>query len=399
MTGRVTEDQNLWDDFAKYDPLWAILSDPTKAGRRWDLRRFLETGRREISLLFYQLRALGLAVERRAALDFGCGVGRLSQPLASHFERVVGVDVSAEMIRLANVINQYPDRVRYVCNVRDDLAIFSPSEFSFIYSNVVLQHIVPERVLLYLGEMLRVLAPGGLLVFQLPSHLRPESEQRLVSTPMPAAAYAASVRIESDLPPRVMPGTAISLVASVTNKSSLPWRQSESGPLRLGNHWLSPAHVMLIQDDGRASLPVEIVPGQQCHVTLEVTAPADPGEYVLECDAVHEGISWFADKGSEACRTRITVAGRSELEPFRQESVPASEDIALSLSDDPSLVSPGPLPMHGIPFGIVEDTIAAHGGTLVQREPDERCGKEWVGYRYIVGKAVDRRASVSRTVG
>ena len=96
MTGRVTEDQTFWDEFAKYDPLWAILSDPTKAGRLWDLPRFLETGKREISLLFYQLRALGLEIERTAALDFGCGVGRLSQPLAAHFQRVVGVDVSAE---------------------------------------------------------------------------------------------------------------------------------------------------------------------------------------------------------------------------------------------------------------------------------------------------------------
>ena len=260
MTGRVTEDQTFWDDFARYDPLWAILSDPTKAGRQWDLPRFLETGKREISLLFYQLRALGLTVGRRAALDFGCGVGRLSQPLAAHFDRVVGVDVSAEMIRLANDINQHPDRVRYVCNVRDDLGIFPSDEFSFIYSNVVLQHIVPSRALAYLGEMIRVLAPGGLLVFQLPSHLRPEAEQRAVSTPDAGvglcgvgvhrerrAVASEAGRDDLSWPPSRTPAT-------------FPWRQAESGPLRLGNHWLSPAHVMLIQDDGRASLPAEIEP-------------------------------------------------------------------------------------------------------------------------------------------
>ncbi len=387
MTGRVTEDQTFWDEFARYDPLWAILSDPTKAGRQWDLPRFLETGRREISLLFYQLRALGLAVERTAALDFGCGVGRLSQPLAAHFDRVVGVDVSAEMIRLANAINQRPERVRYVCNVRDDLGLFASDEFSFVYSNVVLQHIVPSRALLYLGEMIRVLAPGGLLVFQLPSHLRPEAEQRDVSSPMPASAYAASLRVENDLPSQVMPGATISLVASVTNTGDRPWRQAESGPLRLGNHWLSPAHVMLIQDDGRASLPGEIEPARPCHVTLEVTAPAEPGEYVLECDIVHEGISWFADKGSETWRTRMTVAGSSSLDPFRQESGETAEDLALSLPDDPSIVSPGPLPMHGVPSEVVERAIAAQGGTLVHRESDERCGKEWVGYRYFVEKS------------
>jgi hypothetical protein len=90
---------------------------------------------------------------------------------------------------------------------------------------------------------------------------------------------------------------------------------------------------MLIQDDGRASLPGEIASGQQCHVTLEISAPADPGEYVLECDVVHEGISWFADKGSEPWRTRMTVAGSSEAEPFSQESDRTAPDIALSLSD------------------------------------------------------------------
>ena len=386
MTGRVTEDQTFWDEFAKYDPLWAILSDPTKAGRLWDLPRFLETGKREISLLFYQLRALGLDVERTAALDFGCGVGRLSQPLAAHFQLVVGVDVSAEMIRLANEINPSPDRIRYVCNVRDDLGIFPAGEFTFIYSNVVLQHIVPTRALLYVEEMLRVLAPGGLLVFQLPSHLRPKAEQQTGSAAMPASAYRASVRIESAMPARVMPGDALSLVASVANAGDRPWRQSESGPLRLGNHWLSPAHVMLIQDDGRAALPGEVQAGQQCHVALDVTAPAEPGEYVLECDVVHEGITWFADRGSATWRSPLTVAGSAQLDPFKQDSTAAAASVALALPDGASLTAPGPLPMHGVPFDVVERSLAAHGGTLLHREADERCGKEWVGYRYFVRK-------------
>ena len=64
---RTVDDQAFWDRHAKRDPLWAILSDPTKAGRRWDLSGFLETGKREVSLLMYQLRALKIEVDRRAA--------------------------------------------------------------------------------------------------------------------------------------------------------------------------------------------------------------------------------------------------------------------------------------------------------------------------------------------
>src|SRR6478672_7553917 len=120
MADLANGEQAFWDEHARRDPLWAILSDPSKAGRRWNLRDFLETGRREVSLLMYQLRALDIGVNRKAALDFGCGVGRLSQPLARYFDRVVGVDVSPEMTRLANGINKKSARVEYVCNAGDD---------------------------------------------------------------------------------------------------------------------------------------------------------------------------------------------------------------------------------------------------------------------------------------
>ena len=39
--------------------------------------------------------------ERRAALDYGCGVGRLTLPLAERCEHVYGVDVSPSMLREA----------------------------------------------------------------------------------------------------------------------------------------------------------------------------------------------------------------------------------------------------------------------------------------------------------
>jgi hypothetical protein len=50
---------DFWERAARRDPLWAVLSDPSKRGRRWDLPAFFETGSREISLLLYQLRRLG----------------------------------------------------------------------------------------------------------------------------------------------------------------------------------------------------------------------------------------------------------------------------------------------------------------------------------------------------
>jgi SAM-dependent methyltransferase len=377
----------FWDGHARRDPLWAILSDPTKAGRRWDLQSFLETGRREVSLLMHQLRALGVEVDRAAALDFGCGVGRLSQPLASHFRRVVGVDISSEMIRLANDINPYPGRVRYVCNARDDLGALATGEFTFMYSNVVLQHIEPVAALQYLRELFRVVRPGGLLVFQLPSHPRPLEEPQQASTPMEAAAYRASIHVETDCPDVAPPDTELVLAVSVANDSAHHWSQHSVGPIRVGNHWLAGAgRSMLIQDDGRAPLPTIVAPGQTCRIMLKVTVPREPGRYQLECDVVHEGISWFADKGSETWKHDLRVSGApSTLPPDgSDEPIPASGP--LTLADDASTEDPGPLPMHGIHRDVVEPFIRDHGGIVVHLETDERCGREWVGYRYFVRK-------------
>ena len=65
----------------------------------------METGEREISLLMHEMRSLGISVNQHGrALDFGCGVGRLTQALARRFDTVVGVDVSPQMVRLANSI-------------------------------------------------------------------------------------------------------------------------------------------------------------------------------------------------------------------------------------------------------------------------------------------------------
>jgi len=69
MNERLAESRAFWDTHASYDPLWAVLSDPTMAGRKWALRDFMESGEREISLLFYELTQLGIEVQRKAALD------------------------------------------------------------------------------------------------------------------------------------------------------------------------------------------------------------------------------------------------------------------------------------------------------------------------------------------
>src|SRR5215831_1627870 len=111
---------------------------------------------------------------RDAALEIGCGPGRLMRPLSRYFGEIHGVDVSDEMIRLAQ------ERLRDAPNARAhltsgaDLAQFPDDKFDFVYSYAVFQHIPSREVVFsYLREARRVLKPGGLLRCQmngLPPH-------------------------------------------------------------------------------------------------------------------------------------------------------------------------------------------------------------------------------------
>jgi SAM-dependent methyltransferase len=127
----------LWEQHARHDPLWAILSDPVRRGRQWDLATFFETGRREISVLLQQIRDLGIAIDHDQALDFGCGVGRLTQALGNYFTTAVGVDISTTMIRLAEKLNVKPQHVRYSLNNRADLKSFSDCSFDLVSASSI----------------------------------------------------------------------------------------------------------------------------------------------------------------------------------------------------------------------------------------------------------------------
>src|SRR5262249_14835268 len=101
-----------------------------------------------------------------------CGVGRLTRALAPHFRHCYGVDVSGPMIDAAWKLNTAYPNCEFVLNGDPNLRMFPRGHFDLIYSVLVLQHL-PTRAAIaaYVSDFARVLAPGGLLVCQIPSHI------------------------------------------------------------------------------------------------------------------------------------------------------------------------------------------------------------------------------------
>jgi SAM-dependent methyltransferase len=158
--------QRDWDCYASTDPFWAILTDPNRKNGGWDEDTFFETGRQEISELMEYLGTLGTG-GRGCALDFGCGVGRLSRALAGYFDEVVGLDISPTMISLARAHNAHLGRCTFLENSGPDLAVVRGRKFDLIYSSITLQHMPPRYSRQYVRNLLELLAPDGLFVFQL----------------------------------------------------------------------------------------------------------------------------------------------------------------------------------------------------------------------------------------
>lgn len=159
--------KRTFEDAGRDDPMYAVLTDHSRRGGKWDPDEFFAHGKAEIESVLAYAESTGLTFARKDALDFGCGVGRLSQALGDHFEHVTGVDISSSMIDAATKYNRHGERVRYLVNDVNHLGAFADASFDFIYSNITLQHVPPEPALAYVREFVRLLRPGGTAIFQM----------------------------------------------------------------------------------------------------------------------------------------------------------------------------------------------------------------------------------------
>lgn len=177
---KINDLQKNWDEFGKKDPLWSILSFPEKKRGKWKTKEFFETGKKEIDSVIDYMKPFQTK-KIHSVLDFGCGVGRLTQALGMHFKKVYGVDIAPSMIDLARKFNQRGDTCEYILNQKETLDFFKDGTVDFIYTNITLQHIHPRYSKKYIQEFLRILSPEGILIFQIPSEKKlPESIKEIL---------------------------------------------------------------------------------------------------------------------------------------------------------------------------------------------------------------------------
>ena len=162
-----------WEKYGKDDPYFGVVSlerfhkdNLTQEA----LDEFFESGRQHIEYVLSMIRAhIELAFKPRSALDFGCGVGRCTIPMAGLCERVTGVDVSISMLEEArrNSAARKTTNIEWVNS--GDLTEVA-GKFDFVHSFIVFQHIPPARGLVLLARLVDLMAPNGIACLQFLYH-------------------------------------------------------------------------------------------------------------------------------------------------------------------------------------------------------------------------------------
>ena len=104
------------------------------------------------------VRAMDLKKGTRV-LDLGCGQGFFARAFQLAGAEVAGVDISKELITLAQ--KQSPKEIRYFARSADDLGVFTDGYFDKISLVLAVQNMeAPHKVF---KECMRILKPGGKL--------------------------------------------------------------------------------------------------------------------------------------------------------------------------------------------------------------------------------------------
>lgn len=99
-------------------------------------------------------------------LELGCGVGRIGLELAPRCGEWHGVDISSNMLRVAEERLGHLENVQFHKIRRTALDGFDDASVDAIYCSAVFIHLDKEDVFLFLREFARVLKPGGRLYFE-----------------------------------------------------------------------------------------------------------------------------------------------------------------------------------------------------------------------------------------
>jgi SAM-dependent methyltransferase len=129
-----------------------------------DWEQYWASGYRDRDLLLGVAEMAG-SLGTELAVEIGCGLGRITRPLADRFRHVLGVDISPEMLKQARARAGAPT-IRYEPVGADQHLPLPDGAVDLVIAWTVFRHMPKAVFARYLDESHRVLRPSGWLVFE-----------------------------------------------------------------------------------------------------------------------------------------------------------------------------------------------------------------------------------------
>jgi LCP family protein required for cell wall assembly len=125
----------------------------------------------------------------------------------------------------------------------------------------------------------------------------------------PASRYNAEYAEVDEIPDSMTVGTEYKFKVRVKNTGNLTWNMNGDSPVYLGYHWIDFNSREVVVFDGKRSIISQdgINVGEETVFDLNVISPSELGEYILQIDLVHEGVTWFSFQGVPSLEKFITV--------------------------------------------------------------------------------------------
>ena len=187
-----------WESFAAREPYFAVLTAPRflRANLTPDHEReFFASG--EV-LVEWMLRVIDAGLSPQFApistLEYGCGVGRLALPFAERPGSVTAVDRSPVMLDLARQEAARRNLSHIAFQTPDEL-FAQPRKFDLVVCYQVLQRLKPAEAMTLLDELIDLISPNGVGVFQWPLPTRASglvSSSRWIREHVPGANTVAN---------------------------------------------------------------------------------------------------------------------------------------------------------------------------------------------------------------
>lgn len=166
--------ESTWSQLGQEDAHWSVITDEKfrKSSIDAHLDDFFAMGEYDIARLEAALARVDVRLtDIGSALDFGCGVGRLSIPLAKRCRQVRGVDISSAHLReaKANIAREGIENLELsLIESVDAIRRLPPCDL--VFSLIVLQHNAPPVMLEILKALCSRVDDGGYLYLQVPTY-------------------------------------------------------------------------------------------------------------------------------------------------------------------------------------------------------------------------------------